>query len=139
MPPNLILERLQTVELQQFELPHDMQHNTDQIVSMLQCGCDIVRTAHLGKLQEISFRFTKEGSLDLHAWDTDSAILKEVASLEKVVVSTPSKPKITIKIPNLKAWHAESIFKTACMLFPRVDQEGNLFMSPTRESLCLLS
>ena len=94
---------------------------------MLQFGCDIVKATHQGKLQEICFHFNQQASLNLYGWNT-----LKVASLEELVISTPSKPKVTIKIPSLKPRHAESIFETARRLFPRVDEEKNIFMSPTR-------
>ena len=111
----------------------DFAHGLKAAVFVLQFGCDLVMTTSLGKLQKISFHFNKEASLDLYAWNREPAVLQKVASLEEVVVSTPSKPKVTIKIPNLEVWYAESIIKIARGLFPRVDQGGNLFMSLTRE------
>ena len=99
---------------------------------MLQFGCDIVRATHQGKLQKICFHFDQKASLDLYAWNTTPAVSEKVASLEEVVISTSSKPDVTINIPSLKPRHAESIFETARRLFPRVDEEKNIFMSPTR-------
>ena len=102
-------------------------------IAMLQFACDIVRTTHLGKLQEICFHFTEQTSLDLYDWYTKPTVSEKVASLEEVVISTSSKTKITFNIPSLKPLHADTIFETARRLFPRVDQGGNLFMSPTGE------
>ena len=102
-------------------------------VCMLQFGCDLVRTTYLGKLQGICFHFNEGSSLELQSWNTEPAVLAKIASLEEVIISAPSKPKITINIPSLKLKYAESIFETARRLFPCVDQGGNLFISPTRE------
>ncbi|KAI0698665.1 hypothetical protein C8Q76DRAFT_861861 [Earliella scabrosa] len=134
IPPDLNVERLRRVEFQ-FDSDH-FNPGTDATVSTLQFGCDLVRTTRLGKLQGICFHFNEESSLDLYAWNREPAVLEKIASLEEVIISAPSKPKVTINIPSLKLQYAESIFKTAHRLFPRVDQGGNLFMSPTlRESL----
>ena len=103
------------------------------IVTMLQLSCAIVRAAHLGKLQNLDFSFDKRHSTTLYDWPTSSDVLKEVAALEEILLSTPSKPTLTINIPSLTHKHAELILETARKLFPRVDQAGLLFMTPTRE------
>ena len=117
----------------QSQLALAWQQPIDEIVFMLQYGCDIVRTTHSGKLQEICFHFEELASLNLYAWHREPDVLEKVSSLEKVIISAPSKPKITINIPSLKLQYAESIFETARRLFPRIDQGRNLFMSSTRE------
>ncbi|KAI0698653.1 hypothetical protein C8Q76DRAFT_242682 [Earliella scabrosa] len=135
IPPNVNFKELRRVELQS-QLTLAWQQPINEIVFMLQYGCDIVRTTRSGKLQEICFHFEELASLNLYVWNTNPAVSEKVASLEEVIISTPSKPKVTINIPSLKPRHAESIIETAQRLFPRVDQGGNLFMSPTpRESL----
>ena len=127
----LDLKQLRTVELQSRVAPV-AQQNIDEIVSMLQFGCDIVRATH-GKLHEIRFHFSGQASLNLYDWDAEAAISEKVASLEEAILSTPSKPKVTISIPSLKPMHVTSIPGTARRLFSRINEAGKLFMSPTRE------
>ena len=111
----------------------DFEDLEKNMMSMLQSICDIVQATHLGGLQNMDFYFDQPSPTALYNWPASPDVLKKAAILEDILLSTPSKPKITIDIPSLKHQHAESIFETARKLFPHVDQAGALFVSPTRE------